>query len=51
MNSLVQLPPSKPDSPLRYGVIKWIGSVPETTEVLAGIELVSLCGTSMHSGQ
>ena len=30
------------DDPLRYGVLRWIGAFPNSEEMRAGIELVSV---------
>ena len=38
--SLIQIPSQNPMSPFWYGVVRWIGHVPNIAEKVAGIQLV-----------
>ena len=38
--SRVQIPTPSPTEPFKYGVIRWLGEIPEVQCVIAGIELV-----------
>ena len=40
IGSLVQIPSSEAVNPLRYGTIKWIGTLPNVTGRVAGIVMV-----------
>ena len=41
IGSRIQIPTNTPNDPFKYGVIRWIGEVPQIQGPVAGIELVS----------
>ena len=41
IGSRIQLPTNTPDEPFKYGLIRWIGEVPQIQGPITGIELVS----------
>ena len=48
IGSRIQLPTNTPNEPFKYGVIRWIGEVPQIQGAVAGIELVSDIHCTVH---